>query len=140
MPFSTSSIAAIKGDTGATGPTGPTGATGPAGSIDLTADQTWTGSQRGAIVTDNDGSFDMDAGQNFKCTPTALVNFTFTNITEGQSGYILLVNGSAYSHTKAATLKSSSSWLDDIGAEGTFLISYIAYGTNVYVTNSQALS
>ena len=106
----------------------------------LDVDQAWTGSQRSAFVTDNDGSFDMNAGQNFKCTPTALVNFTFTNITDGQSGYILLVNGSAYAHTKSTTLKASSTLLTDIGAAGTFLVSYIADGTNVYLTNSQALS
>ena len=106
----------------------------------LDVDQAWTGSQRSAFVTDNDGSFDMDAGQNFKCTPTALVNFTFTNITDGQSGYILLVNGSAYAHTKSTTLKASSTLLTDIGAAGTFLVSYIADGTNVYLTSSQALS
>ena len=106
----------------------------------LDVDQAWTGSQRSAFITDNDGSFDMNAGQNFKCTPTALVNFTFTNITDGQSGYILLVNGSAYAHTKSTTLKASSTLLTDIGAAGTFLVSYIADGTNVYLTNSQALS
>ena len=109
-------------------------------SLDLSNTNAWTGSQRSALVTDNDGSFDMDAGQNFKCTPTAAVNFTFTNITDGQSGYILLVNGSAYTHTKSTTLKASSTLLTDIGAAGTFLVSYIADGTNVYLTNSQALS
>lgn len=124
----------------ATGTIGSTVQGYDADTAKLDVDQSWTGSQRSALVTDNDGSFDMDAGQNFKCTPTAAVNFTFTNITDGQSGYILLVNGSAYTHTKATTLKSSSSLLTDIGAAGTFLVSYIADGTNVYLTNSQALS
>ena len=31
----------------------------------LAGDQTWTGSQRGTLVTDNDGSFDLDGGNNF---------------------------------------------------------------------------
>ncbi len=103
-------------------------------------DTSWTGSQRATLVTDNDGSFDMNAGQNFKCTPTALVNLQFTNVADGQSGFIILVNGSAYSHTKATSVKASSSFLTDIGAAGTFLISYLSDGTNVYVTNTQALS
>ena len=58
----------------------------------LTADQSWTGSQRATVVTDNDGSFDMDAGQNFSCTPTGSITLTFTNIANGQSGFILLAN------------------------------------------------
>jgi len=52
-----------------------------------TSDQSWTGSQRATMVVDNDGSFDMNAGQNFKCTPTGNFTLTFTNITNGQSGY-----------------------------------------------------
>ena len=31
----------------------------------LANDQTWSGSQRGTLVTDNDGSFDQDGGNNF---------------------------------------------------------------------------
>ena len=31
----------------------------------LANDQTWTGSQRGTLVTDNDGSFDLNGGNNF---------------------------------------------------------------------------
>ena len=142
MAFSTSSIAAIKGDTGAAGATGATGATGPqgpAGTMDLTADQSWTGSQRATIVTDNDGSFDMNAGQNFKCTPTGIVNITFTNPADGQSGYIILVNGSAYAHTKASTVKAPEALLTDIAAAGTFVIGYISDGTTTYLTNSKAV-
>ena len=106
----------------------------------LGVDQSWTGSQRATLVTDNDGSFDMNAGQNFKCTPTALVDLTFTNVADGQSGFIILVNGSSYSHTKNSLVKATSSFLSDIGAQGTFVISYICDGTNVFVTNSKALS
>ena len=81
MAFSTSSIAAIKGDTGATGATGPqgpqgdtgaqgpqgetgsqgpqgdTGAQGPqgetgaTGSVDVSSNYTWTGAQRSEITT-----------------------------------------------------------------------------------------
>ena len=108
--------------------------------MDLTADQSWTGSQRATIVTDNDGSFDMNAGQNFKCTPTALVNIAFTNEADGQSGYIILVNGSAYAHTKDTDVQVPSGLLTDISAAGTFLISYLSDGTTTYLTGSKALS
>ena len=57
-----------------------------------TADAAWTGSQRATLVTDNDGSFDLNLGQNFFCTPAAAVTLTFTNHVSGQSGYILLDN------------------------------------------------
>ena len=156
MAFSSSKITAITGATGAQGPAGNDGADGaqgpqgPAGTIDLTADQSWTGSQRATIVTGahgtgsantNSGSFDLNAGQNFKCTPTGIVNLTFTNEADGQSGYILLVNGSAYAHTKDdTTVEAPSGLLTDIGAAGTFLISYFSDGTTTYLTNSKALT
>ena len=100
MAFSTSSIAAIKGDTGATGSQGPQGETGPAGSVNTATDYTWTGSNRATPVSDADGSFDLDAGQNFTCTPSSAVTLTFTSggsalssTQSGQSGFILLDNG-----------------------------------------------
>jgi hypothetical protein len=152
MAFSTSSIAAIKGDTGTTGTTGSQGTQGiqgPAGNdgtngadYDLTADQTWTGSQRATIVTDNDGSFDLNAGQNFFCTAAAAVAIDFTNEVSGQSGFIKLINGSAYAHTLAAssTTKVDSDFLTTVGGAGTFLISYLCDGTNTYLSTTKALA
>ena len=152
MAFSTSSIAAIKGDTGAAGATGSQGIQGiqgPAGNdgtngadYDLTADQTWTGSQRATIVTDNDGSFDLNAGQNFFCTAAAAVAIDFTNETAGQSGFIKLVNGTAYAHTLAAssTTKVDADFLTTVGGAGTFLISYLCDGTNTYLSTTKALA
>lgn len=146
MAFNSSKITTITGATGAQGPAGndgsdgATGPQGPAGTMDLTADQSWTGSQRATIVTDNDGSFDMNAGQNFKCTPTGIVNITFTNLADGQSGYIILVNGSAYAHTKATAVKAPEALLTDISAAGTFVIGYLSDGTTTYLTNSKVLS
>ena len=55
-------------------------------------DNSWAGSQRATAVTDNDGSYDMDAGQNFITTPSGSTTITFTNITNGQSGFIKLIN------------------------------------------------
>lgn len=101
----------------------------------LDVDQTWTGAQRGTITTDNDGSFDMAAGNNFECTPTAGFTLTFTNITEGQSGNIYLVNGSNYAIAAAATTKVTSSFLTKVSATGEYWISYWSPdGTNVLVT------
>ena len=101
---------------------------------------TWTASQRGTVTTDNDGSFDMNVTNNFKCTPTGTFALTFTNITAGQSGYVLLVNTSGYAVTAAATTKVGASFLSGVSTAGTYLISYWSDGTNVYCTASGALS
>ena len=104
------------------------------------ATQTYTAPQRGTVTTDNDLSFDMNVTNNFKCTPTATGALTFTNITAGQSGYVLLVNSGGYAITAAATTKVGATFLSTISATGTYLISYMSDGTNVYCTASGALS
>lgn len=103
-------------------------------------DQTWSGAQRGTVTTDNDGSFDMSVTNNFKCTPTGTFALTFTNITAGQSGYVLLVNTGGYAITAAASTKVGASTLAAISAAGTYLLSYFADTSTVYVTASGALS
>jgi hypothetical protein len=102
--------------------------------------ETFTASQRGTITTDNDGSFDMNVTNNFVCTPSGTFALTFTNITAGQSGYVLLINPSAYAVTAAATTKVGATFLTGVSAAGTYLLSYFSNGTNVYVTASGALS
>ena len=103
----------------------------------LDTDQSWTGSQRGTTVVDNDGSFDMNGGNNFKCTPTGAITLTFTNITNGQSGFILLVN-SGQTVSAAATTKVDANTLATISVASTYLLGYFSDGTNVYITNSAA--
>lgn len=106
----------------------------------LDVDQTWTGAQRGSVTTDNDLSFDLSATNNFSCTPTAGGTLTFTNHTAGQSGFILLVNGSNYAIAAAATTKISTADLTKISASGTYLISYYDNGTNAYCVASTSIA
>lgn len=106
----------------------------------LSTDQTWTGSQRGTITTDNDLSFDLNASNNFFCTPTAGGALTFTNHVSGQSGFILFTNSSNYAITAAATTKVDDTFLATISTSGTYLISYLDNGTNAYCTATQALA
>ena len=106
----------------------------------LDTDQTWSGAQRGTVTTDNDGSFDMNVTNNFKCTPTGSITLTFTNITAGQSGFILLVNGSNYTVSAHANTKVATGALTTLSATGTYLLSYFSDGTNVFVVNSGALA
>jgi len=101
---------------------------------------TWTASQRGTVTTDNDGSFSMTVTNNFLCTPTATFALTFTNITAGQSGYVLLVNTGGYAVTAAATTKVNTSFLTTVSTAGTYLLSYFTDGTNVYVTTGGAMA
>jgi hypothetical protein len=104
------------------------------------AAQTYTASQRGTVTTDNDGSFDMSATNNFKATLAGAATLTFTNITAGQSGFILLDNSGAYTVSAHANTKVSASALATISAAGVYLLSYFSDGTNVYVVNSGALA
>ena len=101
---------------------------------------TWTLPQIGTVTTDNDGSFDMTVTNNFKCTPTGTFALTFTNITAGQSGYVLLVNTSGYAVTAAATTKVNTTFLTTVSTAGTYLVSYFTDGTNVYVTTGGAMA
>ena len=132
----TSSTALQKGD-------GSTGITAASAGTDYAAPgtaATFTASQRGTVTTDNDGSFDMNVTNNFSCTPSGTFALTFTNITAGQSGYVLLINTGGHAVTAAATTKVGATFLTSVSAAGTYLLSYISNGTNVYVTASGALS
>lgn len=132
----TSSTALQKGD-GATGLTAATAGTdyGAPGTA-----STWTTSQRGTVTTNNTLSFDMSVTNNFKSTPTATGALTFTNITAGQTGYVLLVNTGGYAITAAATTKVNTTFLSTVSTAGTYLLSYFTDGTNVYVTTGGAMS
>ena len=96
----------------------------------------WTGNAASTVVVDNDGSFDMNGGNNFKSTPTGAVTLTFTNITNGQSGFILLVNSGGQTISAHANTKVDANLLATVTAAGTYLIGYFSDGTNVYLTNS----
>lgn len=108
--------------------------------IDSSGNALFSNAVRATITTDNDLSFDMNAASNFKCTPSAGGALTFTNITSGQTGNIILVNGSNYAITAAATTKVSATCLATISATGTYWLSYYTDGTNVYVANTGALA
>ena len=101
----------------------------------LAGDQTWTGSQRGTLVTDNDGSFDLNGGNNFFCTPAGNIALTFTNHTSGQSGYILFVN-SGHTISLAGTTKADANLTATLSTAGTNLVSYFDNGVNAYLVTS----
>jgi hypothetical protein len=94
-----------------------------------------TGAATGTLTTDNDGSFDMAASNNFKCTPSGNFTLTFTNIVS-QSGNILLVNSGGHTVSAHTNSKVDANLLATVSTAGTYLISYFSDGTNVYLTNS----
>ena len=102
----------------------------------LANDQTWSGSQRGTLVTDNDGAFDQNGGNNFFCTPSANVTLTFTNHTSGQSGYILFDNAGGHTISLHANTKGDANLASTLSTAGTYLVSYLDNGTNAYLTTS----
>lgn len=104
------------------------------------ATQTFTAPQRGTLTTDNDGSFDLNATNNFKCTTAGALALTFTNIAAGQSGSILFINASNHAITAAATTKVASGTLAAISVTGTYLLGYFSDGTNVYVAATGAMA
>ena len=97
--------------------------------VDLTAEVT-------GLTTDNDGSFDMNATNNFKCTPSGNFTLTFTNHADGQSGYILLINSGGHTVSLHANTKGSATTAATLSTAGTYLVSYLSDGTNAYLTNS----
>lgn len=102
---------------------------------------TLTAPFRGAVTAENDGSFDLNAGNNFTCTPTGAIDLTFTNETAGQSGMILFTNTTPQTITVDADVHLSASDLTAINVAGTYLMSYYCPdGTNVFLSTTPALT
>ena len=98
--------------------------------------QSFTAPQRNALTVDNDGNFDMNANNNFKCTPSGNFTLTFTNFADGQSGYILLINSGGHTVSLHSNSKGDANIAATVSSAGTYLISYLSDGTNAYLTNS----
>ena len=99
-----------------------------------------TGRATGTLTTDNDLSFDMNASNYFKCTPTGTGTLTFTNITAGQSGNIWLDNSGGHTISAAATTYIASADLTTISTAGVYFLSYYSDGTNVMVSATPAVT
>ena len=98
--------------------------------------QTFTAPQRGTQTIDNDLSFDLSVTNNFKCTPTGTGTLTFTSISPGQSGNVLLVNTGGHAISLHANTKGDANLASTISVSGVYWLSYYSDGTNVYVVTS----
>ena len=94
--------------------------------------QNFTAPQRSALLTDNDGSFDLAAKQNFKCTTAGAVTLTFTNQADGLSGSVIFINGGNHAIAAHANTKITTADLTRIQASGTYRIDYLSDGTNAH--------
>lgn len=95
--------------------------------------------------TANDISFDMNTSNYFTASfdTGSATDLTFTNITEGQSGMIVLTTGSTGAGfiTIPLGVHMSATDLTAINVAGTYLLSYFCSdGTNVYISASAALT
>lgn len=102
--------------------------------------RTFISPQRGFVTTDNDGTFDMNVGNNFKCQPTGSTTLNFSNTTSGQSGFIILINTGSFTISANSSVKVASDTLTTVSVSGSYVLSYVTDGTNVYVVDSGALS
>jgi hypothetical protein len=101
----------------------------------------WTKPQRTDPVTDNDGSFDMNAANDFICTTSGATQITFTNRTTGHRGMILLTNASNHAVTFGANITKPTGLTTVLSVTGEYMLSYWSPdGTNVKVCATGALS
>ena len=101
---------------------------------------TLTAPFRGTVTTDNDLSFDLDVTNNFSCTPSGAGTLTFTNHTDGQSGFVWLDNTGGHAISAAATTKINAADLTAISTAGVYTLSYFDNGTNAYVSVSRSFA
>ena len=106
----------------------------------ITGDVTISGVSRSTTTTNGDSlTFDLSTTNNFTANVSNGGTLTFSNLSDGQSGNIVLIN-SGVTIAKASNVKTTSDFLTTVGVAGTFWLSYICDGTNVYVTASTKLS
>ena len=103
-----------------------------------------SGRSVGHVTTDNDGSFDLAVGNDFKCTTAGGLTLTFTNAAAGQSGNIMFVNGGNHTIAAHADVAISADSLTAISATGTYHLAYYcsaSSGSNsILVSASAALT
>ena len=96
----------------------------------------FTAPQRATLTVDNDLSFNLASKQAFKCTTSGSGTLTFTGIPDGLPVSILLINTANHVISAHTNTKISQADLSKISATGTYLLSGLSDGTNVYLVAS----
>ena len=110
-------------------------------SLAINNDITVAGRASGHVTTDNDGSFDLAVGNDFKCTTAGGLTLTFTNAAAGQSGNIMFINGGNHAIAAHADVAISAASLTAISATGTYHLAYYcsaASGSNTILVSASA--
>ena len=111
-------------------------------SLSIDNDITVAGRASGHVTTDNDGSFDLAVGNDFKCTTAGGLTLTFTNPAAGQSGNIMFINGSNHTIAAHASVAINADVLTTISATGTYHLAYYcsaASGDNTILVSGSAI-
>ena len=111
------------------------------GDVAVGDDVTVAGRASGHVTTDNDGSFDLAVGNDFKCTTAGNLTLTFTNATAGQSGNIMFINGSNHTISAHADVAINADVLTTISASGTYHLAYYcsaSSGSNTILVSASA--
>jgi len=111
-------------------------------SLNINNDITVAGRASGHVTTDNDGSFDLSVGNDFKCTSAGNLTLTFTNAAAGQSGNIMFVNGGNHTISAHADLAINADVLTTISASGTYHLAYFcsaASGNDTILVSASAI-
>ena len=111
-------------------------------SLAINNDITVAGRASGHVTIDNDGSFDLSVGNDFKCTSAGNLTLTFTNAVAGQSGNIMFVNGSNHTISAHADLAINADVLTTISASGTYHLAYFcsaASGNDTILVSASAI-
>tara|TARA_R110000782_G_scaffold115686_3_gene205773 strand:+ start:3537 stop:6065 length:2529 start_codon:yes stop_codon:yes gene_type:complete len=111
-------------------------------SLNINNDITVAGRASGHVTTDNDGSFDLAVGNDFKCTTAGGLTLTFTNPAAGQSGNVMFINGSNHAIAAHASVAINADVLTAISATGTYHLAYYcsaASGNNTILVSASAI-
>ena len=111
------------------------------GDVVVGDDVTVAGRASGHVTTENDGSFDLAVGNDFKCTTAGGLTLTFTNAAAGQSGNIMFINGGNHAIAAHADVAISAASLTAISATGTYHLAYYcsaASGSNTILVSASA--
>jgi len=93
-------------------------------SLAINNDITVAGRASGHVTTDNDGSFDLAVGNDFKCTPSGNFTLTFTNPAAGQSGNVILINSGGHTVAAHASVAINADTLTALTTAGTYALAY----------------
>jgi len=114
------------------------------GDVAVGDDITVAGRASGHVTTDNDGSFDLAVGNDFKCTPSGNFTLTFTNPTAGQSGNVMLINSGGHTVSAHASVAINATILTALTTAGTYHLAYYCSADSgndtILVSASAALS